>query len=299
MVAASGSPCPNKSSERPSKCVRVWTTSRTSAITRSNLLGEIKRPMTRETSSVSCMFTDAVVMISQSHESHGGDYSRFWVHDRSGERTVGDCCVHVGSPLNVRIECMSYFVDYPTRNLLHHPAHLRLRRVRPPRHPSHPRDEPGTRRGTGPATGHLPSRPWRHLLPRLLLRRRRPAVGCQPVRKGIDHTWTALKSIRAARPDLRHPGQRVGAQELAHPRGRVSEGLLVASRIPYTVPPRPARGPRNVEGGQGRGCQGSQPSPRPPGTCHQASRRLHAPQIQRYRCGASSPKTHNFLRNDR
>jgi hypothetical protein len=26
-------------------------------------------------------------------------------------------------------------------------------------------------------------------------------VGRQPARKGIDHTWTALKSIRAARPD--------------------------------------------------------------------------------------------------
>ncbi|SEM91591.1 hypothetical protein SAMN05660976_06314 [Nonomuraea pusilla] len=53
----------------------------------------------------------------------------------------------------------------------------------------------------GPAGGHLPPHPRRH-----------PLHGCYSVgddllrgvnraRKGIDHTWAALKSIRAARPD--------------------------------------------------------------------------------------------------
>ncbi|MFF9396765.1 transposase [Streptomyces griseoluteus] len=41
----------------------------------------------------------------------------------------------------------------------------------------------------------------RDLLPRLLLRRRRPAVGRQPPPKGTANTLAALKSIRAARPD--------------------------------------------------------------------------------------------------
>ncbi|MFB8024328.1 MULTISPECIES: IS630 family transposase [unclassified Streptomyces] len=51
-----------------------------------------------------------------------------------------------------------------------------------------------------PATFHRPPRD--HLLPRLLLGRRRHPVGCQPAPpQGHGHTLAALKSIRATRPD--------------------------------------------------------------------------------------------------
>lgn len=52
-----------------------------------------------------------------------------------------------------------------------------------------------------PTVGDLPPYPRNHLLPRLLLRRRRPAPGRNRERKGIDHAWAALRTIRAARPD--------------------------------------------------------------------------------------------------
>ncbi len=52
-----------------------------------------------------------------------------------------------------------------------------------------------------PTAGDLPPYPRNHLLPRLLLRRRRPAPGRNRERKGIDHAWAALRTIRAARPD--------------------------------------------------------------------------------------------------
>jgi transposase len=79
----------------------------------------------------------------------------------------------------------------------------------------------GIRPTAGPAAGHLPPHPRRHLLPRLLLRRRRPAVGCQPSPQGhrphLGRAEIHPGRPSGRRPDLRHLGQPVGAQELAHP----------------------------------------------------------------------------------
>ena len=94
---------------------------------------------------------------------------------------------------------------------------LRLRPVRAAV-ASGPATAPAGRRAEHPdrLPRDLPPHPRRPLLPRLLLPRRRPAVGRRPrEHKGGDHTLAALKSIRAARPDgapiYVDPGQPVRA----------------------------------------------------------------------------------------
>ncbi|MFB7655110.1 MULTISPECIES: IS630 family transposase [unclassified Streptomyces] len=76
-----------------------------------------------------------------------------------------------------------------------------LRRVRPSGHPPDRWLLRGREGQAQPAAGDLPSHPRHHLLPRLLLGRRRHPLGRQPPPQGHREHSGGLKSIRAARLD--------------------------------------------------------------------------------------------------
>ena len=94
---------------------------------------------------------------------------------------------------------------------------LRLRPVRAAVDPAPPRLRLGAAGPARPAAGDLPPHPRRPLLPRLLLARRRPAVGRHPPPQGRrPHPGRAQVDPRrppGRRTDLRDPGQPVRPQD--------------------------------------------------------------------------------------
>lgn len=105
---------------------------------------------------------------------------------------------------------------------------LRPRRVRAARDPADRRFLLGEAGQARPAAGDLPPHPRRHLLPRLLLRRRRPVVGRQPPpqrhrqqpghadRQQPGHAEVDPRRPPRRRPDLHHPGQPLRPYRTGH-----------------------------------------------------------------------------------
>lgn len=98
---------------------------------------------------------------------------------------------------------------------------LRLRRVRAAGDPAHRGLLLGEAGQPRPPSGDLPPHPWRHLLPRLLLRGRRPSVGRQPARQGhCQQPGRAEADPRRParwRPDPPRPGQLLRSYRRGNP----------------------------------------------------------------------------------
>ncbi len=97
-------------------------------------------------------------------------------------------------------------------------VHLRERAARDPPHSGLLLGRTGQAR---PAVGDLPPHPRRHLLPRLLLRRRRPVVGRQPPpqrhRQQPGRAEVNPRGPARRRPDLHHSGQPLRPHRRGHP----------------------------------------------------------------------------------
>jgi hypothetical protein len=101
----------------------------------------------------------------------------------------------------------------------------------------------GETRQAKPAVHDLPPHPWHHLLPRLLFRGRRPAVGRQPTSQGHrQHTGRAQVDPRRPtrrRPDPRHPGQPLYTPARTSAAGRRETSSSCA--LPRPTLPEPTR----------------------------------------------------------
>ncbi|QTA36990.1 hypothetical protein JHY03_72060 (plasmid) [Streptomyces sp. CA-256286] len=99
--------------------------------------------------------------------------------------------------------------------------HVRLRRVRATGHPPHRRILLGRTDPPRPTPGHLPPHPRHHLLPRLLLSRRRHTLGNQPApqrhRPHLGRPAVHSRRPTGRRLDLRDPGQPLRTPELENP----------------------------------------------------------------------------------